>query len=206
MAQTSVIRSKVRHMSAPGNRDQDTQKWVDLLHKVARHGDREAFRQIYDHFAPRIKAYAMNQGVSQQADELVQEVMTSVWRSADKYADSLASVSTWIFTITRNQRIDLLRKAGRMQAEIKVETEELWQIPSEDNTVSSIQQLSAQRHLSKSIAELPEDQMIAVKKVYYEGKTHQEVAAELNIPLGTLKGRLRLSMQKLRVMLEAKEL
>ncbi|MCP8899774.1 sigma-70 family RNA polymerase sigma factor [Gilvimarinus xylanilyticus] len=193
-------------MSAPGTRDQDTQKWVDLLHQVAHHRDREAFRQIYDHFAPRIKAYAMNQGVSQQADELVQEVMTSVWRSADKYADSLASVSTWIFTITRNQRIDLLRKAGRMQAEIKVETEELWQIPSEDNTVSSIQQLSAQRHLSKSISELPEEQMIAVKKVYYEGKTHQEVAAELNIPLGTLKGRLRLSMQKLRVMLEAKEL
>ncbi len=207
MASPEATPSKVRPMTAPGGqKDPRAQKWIDLLHRVAREKDRMAFREIYEYFAPRIRAYAINQGISQQADELVQEVMTSVWRSADKYADSLASVSTWIFTIARNQRIDLLRRNGRMKAEIKVETEELWQIPTEDNTISSIQELSAQRHLQASIGELPEEQMIAVRKVYYEGKTHQEVAAELDIPLGTLKGRLRLSMQKLRVMLEAKEL
>ncbi|MDO6748244.1 sigma-70 family RNA polymerase sigma factor [Gilvimarinus sp. 1_MG-2023] len=186
---------------------EDAQKWTALLHKVAKDRDRSAFRDIYQHFAPRIKAYAINQGIGQHADELVQEVMTSVWRSADKYVESLAAPSTWIFTITRNQRIDILRKLGRLKAEINVETEELWQIPTEtDTTVQSIQALAAEKHLRQSIKQLPEEQLIAVRKVYYEGKTHQEVAQELNVPLGTLKGRLRLSMKKLKVMLEAKEL
>lgn len=180
--------------------------WATLLARVAHQGDREAFRQVYRHFAPRIKAYAINQGMNQQAEELVQEVMISVWRNAGKYTESLASASTWIFTITRNQRIDLLRKKNRSKAELCVDTEELWQIPTEDTTIRSIQAGSTERCVRESIDTLPEEQMIAVRKVYYEGKTHQEVAAELNVPLGTLKGRLRLSMKKLRVMLEAKDL
>ncbi|HEY7886148.1 MAG TPA: sigma-70 family RNA polymerase sigma factor [Cellvibrionaceae bacterium] len=192
-------------MSAEGSTDKNAQKWATCMHSVAQ-GDRIAFRELFLHFGPRIKAYALNHGISQQADELVQEVMTSIWRNADKYTESLASVSTWIFTITRNQRIDLLRKAGRRKAEIVLETEDLWEIPAEDNVVHSIQALTASRFMRESIKQLPEEQMIAVKKVYYEGKTHQEVAEELQIPLGTLKGRLRLSLQKLRVMLEATDL
>lgn len=183
------------------------QEWANLLGRVARDNDREAFRKLYEHFAPRIKAYAINQGFSQQAEVLVQEVMTNVWRNADKYTESLASVSTWIFTISRNQRIDLLRKMNRTKAEVAVETEDLWQIPTEeDTTVRSIQSGSSEKYIHEAIATLPEEQMIAVRKVYYEGKTHQEVAEELNIPLGTLKGRLRLSLKKLRVLLEATEL
>ena len=195
-------------MSAEGSTaaSKDAQHWAEKLKRVAVDSDREAFREIYLHFGPRIKSYALNQGVSQMADELVQEVMTSVWRKAHTYSNSLASVSTWIFTIARNQRIDLLRKASRNKAEVVLETEDLWQIPSDDNVVKSIQALTAERHMGESIKQLPEDQLIAIRKVYYEGKTHQEVAEELQIPLGTLKGRLRLSMQKLRVMLEATEL
>ncbi|MGM8228034.1 sigma-70 family RNA polymerase sigma factor [Cellvibrio sp. ARAG 10.3] len=184
----------------------DDQDWPALLAQVAQHGDKEAFRKIYSYFAPRIKAYAINQGFGQHAEVLVQEVMTNVWRNADKYSESLASVSTWIFTISRNQRIDLLRKMNRTKAEVVIETEELWQIPMEDTTVRSIQNASTEKCIRESIDTLPEEQMIAVRKVYYEGKTHQEVAEELNIPLGTLKGRLRLSLKKLRVMLEATEL
>ena len=191
-------------MSLDSSVDKNAQHWAQCVKRIT-DGDRLAFRELYEHFGPRIKAYALNQGISQQADELVQEVMTSVWRSAARYTDTLASVSTWIFTITRNQRIDLLRKAGRSQAEIAVETEDLWQIPGEDDVVHSIQTIAAARSMRESIQQLPEEQMIAVRKVYYEGKTHQEVAEELQIPLGTLKGRLRLSLQKLRVMLEAHE-
>jgi RNA polymerase sigma factor (sigma-70 family) len=184
----------------------DVPDWGALLARVAEHDDKAAFRAIYQHFAPRIKAYAINQGFSQHAEVLVQEVMTSVWRNADKYSESLASVSTWIFTITRNQRIDILRKLNRTRAEIVIETEDLWQIPTEDTTICSIQNLSTEKFVKAAIDKLPEDQMIALRKVYYEGKTHEEVAEELNIPLGTVKGRLRLSLQKLRVMFEAKEI
>ncbi len=184
----------------------DTPDWGDLLARVAEHDDKAAFRQIYQYFAPRIKAYAVNQGFSQHAEALVQEVMTNVWRNAGSYSESLASVSTWIFTITRNQRIDMLRKLNRTRAEIVIETEDLWQIPTEDTTIRSIQNLSTEKFVKSAIDRLPEEQMIALRKVYYEGKTHEEVAEELNIPLGTVKGRLRLSLQKLRVMFEAKEI
>ncbi|MDO8343001.1 MAG: sigma-70 family RNA polymerase sigma factor [Cellvibrio sp.] len=184
----------------------DAPDWGALLARVAETDDKAAFRAIYQHFAPRIKAYAINQGFSQHAEVLVQEVMTSVWRNADKYSASLASVSTWIFTITRNQRIDILRKLNRTRAEIVIETEDLWQIPTEDTTICSIQNLSTEKFVKAAIDKLPEEQMIALRKVYYEGKTHEEVAEELKIPLGTVKGRLRLSLQKLRVMFEAKEL
>lgn len=184
----------------------DAPDWGALLARVAETDDKAAFRAIYQHFAPRIKAYAINQGFSQHAEVLVQEVMTSVWRNADKYSSSLASVSTWIFTITRNQRIDILRKLNRTRAEIVIETEDLWQIPTEDTTICSIQNLSTEKFVKSAIDKLPEEQMIALRKVYYEGKTHEEVAEELNIPLGTVKGRLRLSLQKLRVMFEAKEI
>lgn len=184
----------------------DAPDWGALLARVAETDDKAAFRAIYQHFAPRIKAYAINQGFSQHAEVLVQEVMTSVWRNADKYSESLASVSTWIFTITRNQRIDILRKLNRTRAEIVIETEDLWQIPTEDTTICSIQNLSTEKFVKAAIDKLPEEQMIALRKVYYEGKTHEEVAEELNIPLGTVKGRLRLSLQKLRVMFEAKEI
>lgn len=180
--------------------------WGEVLLRVAQDNDRIAFRKLYEHFAPRIKAYAINQGFSQYAEVLVQETLTNVWRNAEKYSPELASVSTWIFTIARNQRIDMLRKLNRTKAEIVIETEELWEIPTEDTTIVSIQNLSTEKFVKQSIDKLPEEQMIALRKVYYEGKTHEEVAEELQIPLGTVKGRVRLSLQKLRVMFEAKEL
>ena len=201
-----MLTTKAKPMNERNATKADDQDWPALLARVAQHGDRDAFRKIYSYFAPRIKAYAINQGFGQHAEVLVQEVMTNVWRNADKYSEALASVSTWIFTISRNQRIDLLRKMYRTKAEVVIETEELWQIPMEDTTVRSIQNASTEKCIRESIDTLPEEQMIAVRKVYYEGKTHQEVAEELNIPLGTLKGRLRLSLKKLRVMLEATEL
>jgi RNA polymerase sigma factor (sigma-70 family) len=200
MANSQVASMHGSEISTP-NHD-----WAELLKRVAGQDDRAAFREIYNHFAPRIKAYAINQRFGQQAEVLVQEVMTSVWRNADKYNEDIANVSTWIFTIARNQRIDILRRMNRTNAEVVIETEELWQIPTEDTTVQSIQQMSTESFVKKSIDTLPEEQMIALRKVYYEGKTHEEVAEELNIPLGTVKGRIRLSLQKLRMMFEAKDL
>lgn len=201
-------RAKSMHDSTTGDNAQpDNQYWADLLARVAEFDDRNSFKELYEHFAPRIKAYAINQGFSQHAEALVQEVMTNVWRNADKYAPTLSSVPTWIFTITRNLRIDMLRKLNRTRAEVVIETEDLWQIPTEeDTTVQPIQKLSTEKFLNSAIEKLPEEQMIALRKVYYEGKTHEKVAEELNVPLGTIKGRLRLSLQKLRVILEAKEL
>lgn len=201
-------RAKSMHDSTTGDEAQtDNQYWADILVRIAKQDDRKSFKTLYEYFAPRIKAYAINRGSNQHAEALVQEVMTNVWRNADKYSPNLSSVPTWIFTIMRNQHIDMLRKLNRTRAEIIIETEDLWQIPTEeDTTVLSIQKLSTEKFVKDAIEKLPEEQMIALRKVYYEGKTHEKVAEELNVPLGTIKGRLRLSLQKLHVMLEAKEL
>ncbi len=189
---------------APADADSD-QDWAALLARVATDNDRNAFQVLYQHFGPRIKAYAINQGFGQQAEVLVQEVMTNVWRSAGRYKPEVAAASTWIFTIARNQRIDMLRRQNRHKAELVLETEELWQIPTEeDTTVLSIHNLSTEKLISDSLQQLPEEQMIALRKVYYEGKTHEQVADELQIPLGTVKGRIRLSLQKLRLMFAEK--
>lgn len=206
---TKVATYKAKSMNEPPAPDADGKPlpdWSGHLARIAEHNDKQAFRELYAHFGPRIKAYAINQGFSQHAEVLVQEVMISVWRNAARYSAELASVATWIFTIARNQRIDILRKLNRTKAEVVIETEELWQIPTEDTTIFSIQNLSSQKFINSAIDQLPEEQMIALRKVYYEGKTHEEVAEELQIPLGTLKGRIRLSLKKLRVLFEAKEL
>jgi RNA polymerase sigma factor (sigma-70 family) len=173
--------------------------WTDLLKRVAQENDQQAFRQLYLHFAPRIKAYAINQGFGQHADVLAQEVMTQVWRKASHFNPSIAAASTWIFTIARNQRIDILRKLKRTQCETHIETEALWELPIDDITIASIQQASTANYIGRHLAQLPEEQLIALRKVYYEGKTHEDVATELNIPLGTIKGRIRLALKKLRV-------
>ena len=183
-------------------------QWSQLLQSVGRHQDRSAFHALFQHFGPQIKYYALANGLTSHADELVQEVFVSIWRKAGLYDWRKAAASTWIFTIARNQRIDILRKKQRIGAEISVETEDLWQIPGtdEDDPVTSLHRLTSERRVRECLSRLPEDQITVIAKVYMEHKSHQQVADELNIPLGTVKSRVRLALQKLRVMLQGEDL
>lgn len=178
--------------------------WSQLLVKVGKNQDRQAYHSLFEHFGPQIKYYAMANGMASHADELVQEVFVSIWRRAGLYDWQKAAASTWIFTIARNQRIDMLRKMRRTSAEVHVETEELWQIPgeNEDDPVASLHRLMSERRVRESLSQLPEDQTTAIAKVYMEQKSHQMVADELNIPLGTVKSRVRLALGKLKVILQ----
>ncbi|WP_202980279.1 sigma-70 family RNA polymerase sigma factor [Marinobacter fonticola] len=178
--------------------------WSQLLEKVGRHHDRQAYKALFEHFGPQIKYYAMANGLAGQAEELVQEVFVSIWRRSCLYDWRKAAASTWIFTIARNQRIDMLRKIQRTSAEMAVETEDLWQIPGdhEDDPVTSLHRLISERRIRDSLQHLPEEQVTVIAKVYMEHKSHQIVANELNIPLGTVKSRVRLALNKLRVILQ----
>lgn len=177
--------------------------WSKLLERVGQQRDRDAYRALYDHFGPQIKYYALSNGMAHQAEELVQEVMISVWRRACLYDWRKAAASTWIFTIARNQRIDMLRKQQRSSAEMAVETEDLWQIPgdNEDEPVTALHRIMAERRVRQSLRSLPEEQVTVLAKVYMENKSHQMVADELQIPLGTVKSRVRLALNKLKVIL-----
>lgn len=173
-----------------------------LIEAVSTHRDRAAFKSIYTEFGPKIKAYAVKQGMVETAEELVQEVMVNIWRRAQQFDRSKAGGSTWIFAITRNARIDLLRKLNRISNETQVETDYLWSLPGTDDPTSAFQQALTAKQIRQSLDTLPIEQRDVIAKVYLEDKSHQRVADELSLPLGTVKSRVRLALQKLKVIFQ----
>lgn len=169
---------------------------ADMLAAVAERQDRAAFGALFGHFAPRLKAYIRRLGMEDaRAEDLAQEVMLIVWRRAALYDPAQASVSTWIFTIARNRRIDELRRERR--PEIDPDDPALVQdtAPMADSVIAQGQAAS---RLHAAVAELPEEQAIVLRKNFFEDKAHNAIAAELSLPLGTVKSRLRLALTKLR--------
>ena len=167
-----------------------------LLLRVAAHRDREAYRRLYAHFAPRIKSYLMGLGAEPaQAEEVAQEAMTSVWRKAGSYDAAKAAAATWIFTIARNLRIDALRRDKRPALDVHEPMLHREPEPTSDRLV----ELEQEQHLIReALTRLPPDQALVVRMSFYEDKSHGTIAEELNLPLGTVKSRLRLAFRRLR--------
>ncbi|MEM7026182.1 MAG: sigma-70 family RNA polymerase sigma factor, partial [Pseudomonadota bacterium] len=166
---------------------------------IARQQDREAFAQLFGHFAPRVKAYMRRLGAQdQKAEDLVQEVMLTVWRRATLYDVKQASVSTWIFTIARNKRIDDLRR--ERHPEIDPNDPALTGVPDAPAEDVVVWEDQAKR-LRDAVGGLPDDQAEVLRKNFFEDKAHGEIAKELNLPLGTVKSRARLALAKLRAVL-----
>jgi RNA polymerase sigma-70 factor (ECF subfamily) len=167
-----------------------------LLEAVASQRDRSAFAELFDYFAPRLKGFIRRRGVeAARAEDLAQDVMLTAWRRAGLYKRAQGSVSTWIFTIARNKHIDAIRREQRPEFDpsdpVLVGEPE----PASEMVVSQ-GQVAAK--LRAAIKELPPDQVEVLHKNFFEDKPHSEVAAELGLPLGTVKSRLRLALAKLR--------
>jgi len=177
--------------------------WTPRLQRVAAQRDRQAFAELFAHFAPLLKAFALSSpGMSSNAlaEELVQEVMLKVWNRAVTFDASKAAASTWIYTLARNCRIDLLRRRNRLREEVDVD--ELWDFGSDaDAPEASLHRERSEVDVRESLRTLPAEQRQVIAKVYMEGKSHSEVAEELGLPLGTVKSRIRLALSKLEVML-----
>jgi RNA polymerase sigma factor (sigma-70 family) len=178
-------------------------EWSDCLVRIARHRDREAFAHLFRPFAPLIKAFALAGSTmsANHADELVQEVMLKVWQKAGAFDPSKAAANTWVYTIARNCRTDLFRRLQKFDTPISAE--DIYPEPSEDEPVVSLDLRRNQVLVRSLLNELPHEQGQILAKVYMEGKSHSEVAEELDLPLGTVKSRVRLAIQKLQVKLEA---
>ena len=167
-----------------------------LVMAVATRRDRASFRALFLFFAPRVKSYLLRLGMpGQLADELAQETLLMVWRKADRFDPSRASAATWIFTIARNLRIDQLRR-GKLPGDYYVEEE---YAPSAGD-----EYLAAERdgQVARALKTLPADQADVIRLSFFEEKPHPIIAAQLGIPLGTVKSRLRLAMSRLRAALE----
>ncbi len=171
-----------------------------LLVRVAQQRDRAAFRAVYDHYTPRLRAYMMRLGADGgRAEELTQEVLLLIWRRAETFDPSQASANTWIYTIARNRRIDALRSEKRPEFELN-DPALVPQGPMQAD--DSAQAEDEARRLHAAIADLPAEQAELLQLAYFEGKPHSIIAAERGLPLGTVKSRLRLAMGKLRSLLK----
>ena len=173
---------------------------ADLLQRVAANGDVEAFRALFETYAPRVKSYMLRQGADPAtAEELAQETLLAVWRKAALYSDDKGSATTWIFTIARNLRIDRLRKEVVWQPLPENNDERPSEDPAPDEEVSERERAERVRAM---LAELPPDQSEVVTLAFIEGLSHSEIAKRLGLPLGTVKSRMRLAYQKVRDALE----
>ena len=178
-----------------------------LLLAVATRKDRAAFAELFRHFAPRLKAFMMKGGADgDTAEELAQEAMIQVWRRAESFDPSRAAASTWIYTIARNKRIDRLRRERRPSMS---EEEYTAALSNPDGGAErgddAVQRGQAEARLARSIEGLPEDQASVVRMAFYEDKSHSAIAAELQLPLGTVKSRIRLALTRLRGMIQDTE-
>ena len=171
--------------------------WSALMLEVRDAGDRAAFAQLFRHFAPRVKSYLMKSGASAaRAEECAQDVMTTIWQKASLFDPERAAVSTWIFTIARNRMIDMVRRDRRPEPEAAP-----WDRDSEPDQAEVYAAAEGSRVLGAALADLPEKQRSLIQRAFYGDLTHSEIALETGLPLGTIKSRIRLALDRLRASL-----
>ena len=169
-------------------------QWADHIAAIARTQDQTAFAEVFRHFAPRVKAFLMKSGADAAlAEDCMQDVMATLWNKAHLYDPSRAAVSTWIFTIARNRKIDLLRRYARPEPEDLPWGPE--DVPDQADVLALQQETTK---LAAAINALPEKQRQLIERAYFGDLTHSEIAAETGLPLGTIKSRIRLALDRLR--------
>jgi len=175
---------------------QHAQRINDLVGAVGRNGDKAAFKELFDHFAPRVKGYLMRLGASAAvAEDLAQDVMLALWRKAFQFDPAKASASTWVFTIARNLRIDAIRKERRPEFDADDPT---LAPSSERSSDENLDWAKAEERLREALVMLPREQAQVIELSFLADKPHSAIAAELGLPLGTVKSRIRLAMAQLR--------
>ena len=178
-------------------------EWDRLLLRVGSDRDRSAFKKLYEHFAPRLKSFLLRIGSDMSAaEEICQESMIMVWRRAETFNPESAGASTWIFTIARNKRIDKLRKDNRTLPDLNDPS--FFQIPV-DKSDDILQRVEEEKKIKNALKNLPPEQAKLILSAYYEEKSHRKIADETNLPLGTVKSRIRLAINRLRTQLEELE-
>ena len=174
--------------------------FIEALAKVAESQDIGSFKKIFDYFSPRLKSFLMRSGADEAiAEEIIQETMTIIWTKADYYDPKMASPSTWIYTIARNKKIDILRKSRKAILE-DIDTAVL--PPVESKADENIEHDQKFEMITQYLDDLPEDQLNLLKMNFFEEKSHGEISEITKIPLGTVKSRIRLALEKIRGKLE----
>lgn len=180
-----------------GERD----RFADLMEAVAIHKDKAAYSELFAYYGPRVKAYLMRLGADNAlAEELAQDVMVTVWRKADLFDRTQASVSTWLFRVARNKRIDAIRRTTKPELDPNDPLLLPSAPPAADQLITGAERDQLVR---AAIVDLPEEQRQLLHQAFYDGLSHREIAEQTGTPLGTVKSRLRLAFLKLRSKLDS---
>ena len=173
-----------------------------LIARVAAERDREAFSAIFRLFAPKVRSFALRRGAAgAQAEEVVQEVMLAVWRRAETFDPARANVATWIYAIARNRMLDDLRRASLPLLGEDGAGEEPAEEPAHEARLDGERDAA---RLRRALEDLPPEQSEVIRIAYYEGLSQRDLADRLGVPLGTVKSRTRLALDRLRSAMKAK--
>jgi RNA polymerase sigma-70 factor, ECF subfamily len=199
---SGCVREAFPEMSADQELAREREDWAALIGAIAEQQNRAAFAQLFEYFAPRIKTYMRRSGSTESsAEELAQETLLAVWRKAHLFNPSSAGAAAWIFAIARNQRIDAARRANRGGAVETSDVEAEFVIDDSPLPDARLATAQSEDQVRAALAHLSSDQLRVVELSFFEEKAHGEIAQILDIPLGTVKSRLRLAMGRLRNLL-----
>ncbi len=207
---TLVATPAKKRNSAPGDKKTEAslalrKRMGDNLVAIGLHRDEAAFADVYSYYAGRVKSFLMGKGMSDEiAEELTQEIMLTVWRRAISYDPKKAAASTWLFTIARNRRIDYLRGNSRIEVELDDEMLDLENTES-DPQAKFVSDEQAARQLERALEKLPQEQRQVMHLSYFRGQSHGAIAKWLDLPIGTVKSRIRLAMQAVRSSLQSED-
>lgn len=166
------------------------------MKQIAARQCRSSFGTLFEYYGPRLKSYLKRMGADEVgSEEIVQDVMLTVWRKAGQFDPSQASVSTWIFRIARNRQIDLHRQASRPDLSAE---EPMLQPAGEEEPDQTLSRAQIAENVREQLKTLPEEQLVLLRASFYEGLSHSEIAQAYDLPLGTVKSRIRLAFERLR--------
>ena len=170
----------------------------NLMFKISNGRDQIAFSEIFDFMAPKINAYFIQNGIySDTAEELTQEVMSTIWSKSHQYNSSKSAVSTWIYTIARNKKVDFFRKNSK----INYNEDDIREFLYEKDLEDKIRESEIREKVVKINKELDINQRKIIKMNFFENKSHKKISEELEIPLGTVKSRIRHILTKMQRLL-----
>ncbi|GHF11547.1 RNA polymerase sigma factor [Kordiimonas sediminis] len=174
----------------------EREKYESLVMRVAEHKDKAAFKELFLYFAPRVKAHLVKLSMDPRlAEDLAQDVMVKVWRKAGQYNPAKARLSTWIFTIARNSYIDQVRK--QKYPEVNAD-DHLGEMVADEKTEKPLEQKQTAARVNNAMKHLKPEQVEVIQLSFFEELSHSEIAERLQLPLGTVKSRIRLAFKTLR--------
>ncbi|WP_145668850.1 sigma-70 family RNA polymerase sigma factor [Bradyrhizobium stylosanthis] len=176
--------------------------WANLIKRVADSGDRVAFARLFEHFAPRVKGLLVKTGSDPEtAEDIAQRTFVAIWRNAGQFNPATAGVAAWIFTIARNQRIDAARRSGRHDRALQ-SSDTIYEMETAESPEQVHTRNEDAARIAWALAILSEEQSTVIRMSLIEERAQGDIAAALGIPLGTVKSRTRLAMNRLRDLLD----